>query len=64
MAAEKLPIKEEMESVPDMCLKCGNYKPMFFTVAGKQCAVFGKIEGIDRERCSMWCRRIEPPKFG
>jgi hypothetical protein len=64
MTDPNLTIKEENENVPACCLTCGNYKPQFFAVAGKECAAFGTIKGIKWERCGAWCKRIAPPKFG
>lgn len=56
--------KEENPNVPTCCLTCGNYKPMFFTVYGKQCAVFGTVPPGNWDRCGTWTKRLDAPKTG
>lgn len=56
-----LPLYKE-EKVPACCLTCGHYRPQFFRVMHKQCAVFGTVEGVKWDRCGAWCKRITPPK--
>lgn len=57
-AAESI-IKEETAPVPEICQKCGYYKPMFFTVVGKECAAFGRIPKGTSDRCGAWTQRCE-----
>lgn len=55
--------KEEMrDDVPACCRTCGNYQPKFFTVADKECAVFGTVEGVKWDRCGAWTRRLIAPQ--
>lgn len=46
--------------IPSCCLTCGHYLPQFYRVLNKQCAAFGTVEGVKRDCCGAWCRRIEP----
>ena len=38
-------------------MTCGNYKPQFFTVIGRQCAAFGVVPPGNFERCGAWTKR-------
>lgn len=50
------------EHVPAICRTCGNWKPLFFTVIGKDCAVYGTVDWMkDETRCGTWTKRAEPP---
>ena len=49
------------EGVPEICTRCGQWLPMFFTVVHKECAVFGTTDGVKNNACGAWTKRIEPP---
>ena len=42
---------EEKPPAPTCCQTCNYYMPQSWTVAGRQCAVFGSIDGIRDNRC-------------
>ena len=50
------------EQVPEICTRCGNWKPMFYRVQNKDCAAFGNVKGVKNNRCGAWCKRIEHGK--
>lgn len=53
-------IKEKTAPVPEICQKCGYFKPKFFTVVGKECAAFSRIPKGTSDRCGAWCKRVDP----
>lgn len=49
----------EQKSVPKCCASCSYYKPKV-TVAniwGRECAAFGSIAGVRKNRCGLWSPR-------
>lgn len=44
---------------PKICLKCAYYKPQFFTVKGKECAMFTTTEGVKDNRCGGYAEKKE-----
>ena len=49
-----VPTKEA--EMPECCLTCGNYKPKFWRIIGKECAAFGTVKGVKNNRCGAWCK--------
>lgn len=52
----------ETKRIPKCCPTCGNYKPQFYRVMHKECAVFTTLDRIVGDTCGAWCPRPEPPK--
>ena len=48
--------------VPEICTRCGNYRPQFYRVMHLECAVGGSCRGVKDNRCGAWCKRVEAPK--
>lgn len=44
-------------NIPERCLICDCYHPTFLKTAGKECAYFGDVAGIDADRCWAWRRK-------
>lgn len=55
---ETRPHMDERET-PEICTRCGYWKPKFWRVQHKECAAFGTCKGIKDNRCGAWCRRTE-----
>lgn len=53
---------QALGEVPACCLTCGNYKPKFVTVAGRECAAFGTVKGVKWDRCGAWTHRVIAPE--
>ena len=58
-----LHIKEETATVPEICQRCGNWKPQFYRLIGLDCAVYKKIPKNTTDRCGSWSKRCAPPQF-
>lgn len=46
--------------VPEICTRCGNYKPQFYRVLDKDCAAFGTTKGVKNNACGAWCKIVVP----
>lgn len=44
---------------PEICTRCGYWKPKFWRVQHKECAAFGTCKGVKDNRCGAWCKRTE-----
>lgn len=53
---------EDKPPAPTCCQTCNYYMPQSWTVAGRQCAVFGSIDGIRDNRCGARAPRPEQAK--
>lgn len=40
-------------SAPTCCQTCDYYMPKAWMVAGRQCAVFGTVDGVRHNRCGV-----------
>ena len=56
-------IKEETAAAPEICQRCGNWKPQFYRLIGLDCAVYKKIPKGTDDRCGAWSKRCTPPQF-
>ena len=55
--------KEETATVPEICQRCGNWKPQFYRLIGLDCAVYKKIPKGTDDRCGARSKRCTPPQF-
>lgn len=56
-------IKEETAKVPEICQRCGNWKPQFYRLIGLDCAVYKKIPKNTTDRCGARSKRCAPPRI-
>lgn len=56
-------IKEETAATPEICQRCGNWKPQFYRLIGLDCAVYKKIPKNTKDRCGAWSKRCAPQQF-
>lgn len=51
---------EESSSVPKCCQSCDYYKPLvtIASVYGRDCAAFGRIDGVKNDSCGLWSPRM------
>lgn len=48
----------EQERVPEICTRCGHYKPTFYRIQHKECAVFTTVGGVKDNRCGAYEKAV------